>query len=156
MTVDMETTDDLVLRSAPAAIEGDSCDLPMAPVEVQGLGMGGALRGGLLQLGWFGWRRWLRRSAATASPAPSIAAGWKVLAGDPVVVAVEAIGIARFQIFLRFLLSREIGAVVIASVGRPRREEEDGSNDRDNEGEKNAETSDWATLAKHKEPRCWG
>jgi hypothetical protein len=65
----------------------------MGSIEMQSLGAGGTLRGGLLQLRRFRWRRWLRGSAASSSPAP---AGRKVLAGDPVAVAVEAIGIAWF------------------------------------------------------------
>jgi hypothetical protein len=37
----------------------------------------------------------------------------KVLAGDPVVVAVEVVGVARQQIFLGFGLVGEVGAVVV-------------------------------------------
>jgi hypothetical protein len=129
MAVGMEATDDLVLRPAPAAIEGDSGNLPMAAVEVQSLGAGDALRGSLLQLRGFGWRRWLRRVAATASPTPSTAAGWKILAGDPVVVAVEAVGVPRFQVFLRFLLGRKISAVVVGGDSRSRSKEKVGGGD---------------------------
>jgi hypothetical protein len=89
--------------------------LRVAAIKVQGLGTGGALRGTLLQLGRFRWRRWLSGSTAAASSPASTRR--KILTSDAVVVRVKTVGISRFQVFLCFLLSCKISAVVIASEG---------------------------------------
>jgi hypothetical protein len=145
MAIQVKAADDLVLRAAGATVEGNPTHPRMASVEMQRLGSGGVLCGGLLQLRRFGWRRGLRGSAA-ASPT-TVAPRRKVLAGNPVVVGVEAIGIARFQVFLRFLLGRKVSAVVVAGDGRPCGEKkEGGGNEQREEG---AETSDCARLTQH-------
>lgn len=73
----------------------------------------------------------------------------EVLARDPVAVAVETVGIAGFEVFLGFLLGREIGAVVIGGDGRGRGEEEEGCPEGDGEREERAETDDCASLVEH-------
>jgi len=59
----------------------------------------------------------------------------KVLAGDAVVVAVEPVGIARQEVFLRFRLVREVGAVVVERfrVGRRRDGGKRGGEDEEDE-----------------------
>ena len=60
-----------------------------------------------------GLRRWGRRRAVRART-------WQGLAGDAVVVAVQGIGVARQQVFLRFRLIREVRAVVVEGLRRRR------------------------------------
>jgi hypothetical protein len=87
---------------------------------------------------FFGLRRGSRRGAGRAG------AG-KVLAGDPVVVPVEVVGVAGQQIFLRFGLVGEVGAVVVEGLRRWRRGEQ---GDRaDAQGDEEEETLDRGSLS---------
>jgi hypothetical protein len=61
---------------------------------------------------FFGWRGRGRRAGR--------AGAGEVLAGNPVVVAVEVVRVARQQVFLRFGLVGEIGAVVVEGLSRRR------------------------------------
>jgi hypothetical protein len=104
----------------------------MGTVEMARLIPGSPLRGGLLQLRRFRRRRRVRRPSASITAATSSSARGKVLTGNPVVVAVEPVGIARQQVFLRFLLGGEVGAVIVDGRSRTGREQREsgGSGDR--------------------------
>lgn len=112
----------------------------MKTVKVQRLVTSDPLGHSLLQLRGFRRRGRLGSSATTTTTA-----GGKVLAGNSVVIGVEAIGISRFQIFLGFLLRRKIGAVVVAGRRGSCPKEEEGRGKR---SEKRAEPSDCASLDK--------
>jgi hypothetical protein len=79
---------------------------------------------------WFFGRRGRGRRAGRAG------AG-EVLAGDAVVVAVEVIRVARQQVFLRFGLVGEVGAVVVECLRRRwgRLQRDDAGAERDEEDE---------------------
>jgi hypothetical protein len=61
----------------------------------------------------------------------------KVLAGDAVVIAVEVVRVARQQVFLRFGLVGEVGAVVVEGLrrGRGRLQRDDAGAECDEEDE---------------------
>jgi hypothetical protein len=78
---------------------------------------------------FFGRRRRGRRAGR--------AGAGEVLAGDPVVVAVEVVRVARQQVFLRFGLVGEIGAVVVERLcsRRGRLQRDDAGAERNEEDE---------------------
>ena len=89
-------------------------------------------------------------TSATSSPATR----GKILAGNPIVVAVEAVGIARFEVFLGFLLGCEIGAVVVNSAGRRSGEKGKGGGHEERWPEERKEAIDCATLSQHWKLHC--
>lgn len=83
----------------------------------------GAPRGPLRQVVGRGW--WRHRRGFVAAGFGRAGTG-QVLAGDPVVVTVESVGIAISGVFLGFGLICEVGAVVVKGLRRARRLSEDG------------------------------
>jgi len=72
-------------------------------------------------------RRFLRRGVRARAR--------QVLAGSAVVVAIQAVGIAREEVFLGFGLAREVGAVVIERLRFRRRRDGGEGGGEDEEGE---------------------
>ena len=89
----------------------------------------------------------MRGPVPTSASSP--ATRGEVLAGDPIVVAVEAVGIARFEVFLGFLLGYEIGAVIVNSAGRRSGEKEKRGSHEERWPEEIKEAIDCATLSEH-------
>jgi hypothetical protein len=108
-------------REAVATPEGKRVDLGAASYELPGDSLrfrsGRALAEVVRR-----WGRWRRRRRGRGGRTPFAAGGAAarariVLAGDAVAVPVEAVGVAGQQIFLRFGLAGEVGAVEIGGRG---------------------------------------